>query len=167
MYIQESMAVCFLIYFLFHLQDKQIISLAKETLEISQNRLIQIKNFFQTENFPVPVGYSEGDVNLAAPPLFHDTYALSFIYMMNRLSMINFSFTASNNVRLDVLDFFNECIHTSTEIFGKAVRMMLEKGIYDRPYPFLALSYDDYRGYAWVLWDFACYACASCSLIKT
>lgn len=53
--------------------------------------------------------------------------------MMNRLGMINFSFTASNNVRLDVLDFFNECLHSSTEMFGKAVRMMLEKGIYDRP----------------------------------
>lgn len=52
---------------------------------------------------------------------------------MNRLSMINFSYTASNNVRLDVLDFFNECIHTSTEMFGKAVKMMLSKGIYDRP----------------------------------
>jgi hypothetical protein len=47
--------------------------------------------------------------------------------------MINFSYTASNNVRLDVLDFFNECIHTSTEMFGKSVKMMLSKGIYDRP----------------------------------
>ncbi|GAA3333750.1 hypothetical protein GCM10020331_099030 [Ectobacillus funiculus] len=47
--------------------------------------------------------------------------------------MINFSYTASNNVRLDVLDFFTECIHTSTEMFGKVVKMMLSKGIYDRP----------------------------------
>jgi len=53
--------------------------------------------------------------------------------MMNRLGMINFSYTASNNVRLDVLDFFTECIHTSSEMFGKAVKMMLSKGIYDRP----------------------------------
>ncbi|MGC5326269.1 DUF3231 family protein [Brevibacillus sp. SYSU BS000544] len=132
-YIQESMAVCFLTYFLHHLQDGQIVPLAEEALEISKERLEKIKGFFLSENFPIPAGFSEGDVNLAAPPLFHDTFTLSFIYMMNRLGMINFAFTASNNVRLDVLDFFNECIHISTEMFGKAVRMMLEKGIYDRP----------------------------------
>ncbi len=132
-YIQESMTVCFLTYFLHHLQDEQIVPLAKNALEISQERIDQIKQFLLAENFPIPEGFSEGDVNLAAPPLFHDTFTLSFIYMMNRLGMIKFAFTASNNVRLDVLDFFNECIHTSTEMFGKAVRMMLEKGIYDRP----------------------------------
>lgn len=132
-YMQESMTVCFLTYLLHHLQDGQIVPLAEKALKISKGRIDKIKEFFLAENFPIPAGFSEGDVNLAAPPLFHDTFTLSFIYMMNRMGMINFAFTASNNVRLDVLDFFNECVHTSTEMFGKAVRMMLEKGIYDRP----------------------------------
>lgn len=132
-FLQESMSSCFLIYFLHHLQDKEIIPLANEALKISQVRLEKIKNIFLAENFPIPTAFSEGDLNLAAPPLFNDVFTLSFIYMMNRLGMINFSYTASNNVRLDVLDFFTECIHTSTEMFGKAVKMMLSKGIYDRP----------------------------------
>lgn len=132
-FFQESMSTCFLTYFLHHLQDEEIIPLAKEALQISQGRLEKIKNIFLEENFPVPAAFSEGDVNLSAPRLFNDVFALSYIYMMNRLGMINFSYTASNNVRLDVLDFFTECIHTSTEMFGKAVKMMLSKGIYDRP----------------------------------
>ncbi|MBB6635713.1 DUF3231 family protein [Cohnella thailandensis] len=132
-YLQESMTVCFLTYFRHHLQDGQIVPLADEAFQIAKNRMDKIKKFFQAENFPIPAAFSEGDVNLTAPPLFHDTFTLSFLYMMNRLGMINYAFTASNNVRLDVLDFFNECIHTTTEMFGKAVRMMLEKGIYDRP----------------------------------
>lgn len=132
-YMQESMTVCFLTYFLHHLQDGQIVPLAEEAMKISQDRVNKIKKLFLAENFPIPAGFSDADVNLSAPPLFHDTFTLSFIYMMNRLSMINYSFTASNNVRLDVLDFFNECLHSSAEMFGKAVRMMLEKGIYDRP----------------------------------
>ena len=132
-YLQESMGSCFLKYFIHHLQDEEIIPLTKEALEISQKRIDKIKNIFPSENFPIPAALSEGDIILSSPPLFHDIFTLSFIYMMNRLSMINFSYTASNNVRLDVLDFFNECIHTSTEMFGKAVKMMLSKGIYDRP----------------------------------
>lgn len=132
-FIQESMNIRFLTYFLHHLQDEEIKPLTKEALNISEGRLEKIKQIFLKENFPMPEGFSEGDVNLSAPPLFHDVFTLSYIYMMNRLGMINFSYTASNNVRLDVLDFFTECIHTSTEMFGKAVRMMLSKGIYDRP----------------------------------
>jgi hypothetical protein len=132
-YFQESMSNCFLTYFNHHLQDAEIIPLAQKSLQISRGRLDKIKQIFLEENFPIPAAFSEGDVNLAAPPLFNDVFALSFVYMMNRLAMINFSYTASNNVRLDVLDFFNECIHTSTEMFGKAVKMMLSKGIYDRP----------------------------------
>ncbi len=130
---QESMNICFLTTFLHHLQDIEIIPLAQEALEKSKGRLETMKSIFLKENFPIPAAFSEGDVNLSAPPLFHDVFTLSYIYMMNRLSMINFSYTASNNVRLDVLDFFTECIHTSTEMFGKAVKMMLSKGIYDRP----------------------------------
>lgn len=132
-YMQESMNRCFLIYFLHHLQDAEIRTLAEQALQISEGRLNKIKQMYQAENFPVPAGFTDADVNLSVPPLFHDPFALSYIYMMNRLSMINFGFVASNNVRLDVLDFFNECIHSSTEMFGKAVRMMLAKGIYDRP----------------------------------
>lgn len=132
-YFQESMNTCFLTYFNHHLQDKEIIPLAQEALQISQVRLVKMRQFFQTENFPIPVAFSEQDVNLTAPPLFHDPFALSYIYLMSRLSMISFGFIASNNFRLDVLDFFMECLHTSTDMYGKAVRMLLSKGLYDRP----------------------------------
>jgi hypothetical protein len=132
-FMQESMNSCFLSYFLHHLQDEEIIPFANEALEISKGRIDKIKEIFMKENFPIPAGFADEDVNLAAPPLFHDVFTLSYLYMMNRLGMINFGFVASNNVRLDVLDFFTECSHTTIEMFGKAVKMMLSKGIYDRP----------------------------------
>jgi len=132
-YFQESLSTCFLMYFVNHTQDEEIIPLANESLQISKGRLEKIKAFFAAENFPVPEAFTEADVNLQAPPLFHGPFTLSYIYMSNKLSMVNYSHVASNNARLDVLDFFTECIHTSTEMFGKAVKMMLSKGIYDRP----------------------------------
>lgn len=132
-YQQETMSTCFLSYFIHHLKDEEILPLAKEALQISHGRTEKIRNFFLAEKFPIPSGFSKDDVNLSAPPLFNDVFTLSYVYMMNRLGMINFSYVASNNVRLDVLDFFTECIHTTTEMFGKSVKMMLSKGIYDRP----------------------------------
>lgn len=127
------MSFCFLTYFVKHVQDAEIIPLAEEALKIAQGRISRIRKFFEDEHFPVPTAFTEADVNPDVPALFHDTFTLSYLYMMNRLSMVNYAYVASNNVRLDVLDFFTECIHTSTEMFGKAVELMLSKGIYDRP----------------------------------
>ncbi len=132
-YMQESMTVCFLQYFLHHLQDGDIVPLAQKSLHVSQGRLERIRAFFDKEHFPIPDGFTDKDIDLSAPPLFHDAFALSFIYMTSRMGMINYAFTSSNNVRLDVLDFFNECLHTTTELFGEAVKLSLEKGLYDRP----------------------------------
>ncbi len=132
-YNQESMSICFLKFFIHHLQDQSIKPLAEKALKIAEGRLNRVKEFYENENFPLPAGFSDSDVNFSAPPLFHDPFILSYIYMENRLNMISYSYTASTNVRLDVLDFFNECLHTSTEMLGKAVKLMLSKGLYDRP----------------------------------
>ena len=61
-FIQESMTVCFLNYFLHHLQDEEIVPIAQEALKISEQRISKIKSIFLAENFPIPAGFSEGDV---------------------------------------------------------------------------------------------------------
>jgi len=132
-YIQESMNVCFLKHLVHHLRDREISPLAERSLQVSTGRIDRIRHIFESERFPVPEGFGERDVNLSAPPLFHDPFTLSFIYMTHRMSMISFAFVSATNVRLDVLDFFNECLRTSTELYGEAVKLMLEKGFYDRP----------------------------------
>lgn len=132
-FYQESLSFCFLTYFVKHVQDTEIAPLAGEALKVAEGRLDRIRKFFVDEHFPVPMAFTEADVKPDAPPLFHDPFILSYLYMMNRLSMVNYAYVASNNVRLDVLDFFTECLHTSTEAFGKAVKLLLSKGIYDRP----------------------------------
>ncbi len=132
-FYQESLSFCFLTYFVKHLQDAEIVPLAAEALKITQGRLSRIRKFFEDEHFPVPIAFTEDDVNPEAPQLFHDSFTLSYLYMANRLKIINYAYVATNNVRLDVLDFFTECLHTSTESLGKAVKLLLSKGIYDRP----------------------------------
>lgn len=134
MYFQESMTVCFLHHFLQHLEDEQILSLLKKSHVISQDRLHTMRQFFNSEHFPIPVAYSvDNDVNTTAPKLFHDPFALTFVYMMNRLAIINLSFIVTSNVRLDVLNFFKECMKSSNDMLTQAVALLLEKGLYDRP----------------------------------
>ncbi|WP_284036281.1 DUF3231 family protein [Neobacillus sp. 114] len=132
-YIQENMTVCLLTYFLHHNQDVEIKPILERALQNSETHLQQITDIFVKEGIPIPDGFSEKDVNLAAPPLFYDMFGLSFVYSLSRLLMINGSFLTANVARKDVLDFFITMNYESTELYRQATELMLSKGIYDRP----------------------------------
>lgn len=138
--MQESASLCFLKHFLEHAEDEEIIPLVKEAILLSQTILQTGTTIFAGENFPVPEGFSDGDVDLSAPPLYTDLYALSYVYRTSQLTLVNVSTFVINVARVDLLEFFIEYQHKITRLYKMAVCLMLSKGIYDRPpkmtYPF-------------------------------
>jgi hypothetical protein len=132
-YIQETMTVCMLKYFLHHIKDEEIQVILQKALEISQSNLEQIKIIFSKEKIPLPDGFTDEDIILSVKPLFYDTFALSFIYSMCRMGMINYAFITSNVARLDIVSFFTNAINKTAELFSESTTLMLSKGIYDRP----------------------------------
>ncbi|MCM2536110.1 DUF3231 family protein [Neobacillus pocheonensis] len=132
-YLQESMAICLLKYFLYHNQDEEIKAILQQALEISEGHVQQITIIFNHEEIPLPDGFTEQDINLSAPPLFYDPFALSFVYSMSRLGMINTGFLTANIARADVMEFFVTMVNQSAKLYQTATTLMLRKGIYDRP----------------------------------
>ncbi|RPK01430.1 DUF3231 family protein [Priestia endophytica] len=132
-YIQETMSICLLKYFLHHLKDNEIKPILRKSLHISQTHTKQIKAIFLEENIPLPDGFTNKDINLSAPPLFYDLFALSFVYSMSRMGMVNLGFSTSTVARADVLDFFTHALNQATELYAESTNLMLSKGIYDRP----------------------------------
>ncbi|MDG5788624.1 DUF3231 family protein [Evansella sp. AB-P1] len=132
-YMQESMAICFLKHLKQHNKDEEILPILKKSLDFSQFHIKRIEEFFRMENIPIPHGFSEKDVDLSAPPLFHDLFSLSFVYSMSRMAMVNYSFITAAVARMDVREFFTNCLQGSTDLFNESATLMLEKGIYDRP----------------------------------
>lgn len=132
-FIQESMTICLLKYFLYHNQDEEIKPLLEKALEISESHFQQISDIFQSEGIPLPDVFTDQDINYSAPPLFYDMFGLSFVYSMSRLGMINTSFITLNVARKDVLAFFVSMVNQSTALYQSATTLMLSKGIYDRP----------------------------------
>ncbi|WP_134699571.1 DUF3231 family protein [Ammoniphilus sp. YIM 78166] len=131
-YIQDTMSVCFLRYFLHHLQDEQLKVVIQKALSYSETHLVQIREIFHFENIPIPVGFTTEDVDLSAPPLFHDPYALSFVYIMSRMEMISYSFTTSSVGREDVRTLFTQCLQHANELYNDSTSLMISIGIYDR-----------------------------------
>jgi len=132
-YLQENMGVCLLKYFLHHNQDKEIKTVLQQSLKFSEAHVQQITQIFENEGVPIPEGFGEKDIDLSAPPLFYDTFGLSFVYSMSRLKMINTSFLTVNVAREDVVDFFVTMVKQATEIYKTTTTLLLSKGIYDRP----------------------------------
>ncbi|MDR6999521.1 DUF3231 family protein [Neobacillus niacini] len=133
LFLQEDMGIRLLEYFLHHNQDEEIQSVLEQALATSIRRIQQITEIFTEEGIPLPDRLTNDDIDLSAPPLFYDTFALSFVYSMGRMTMVNMSFITSNVARMDVLNLFTSIVKESANLYQNATTLMLKKGIYDRP----------------------------------
>ncbi|MFP7297033.1 DUF3231 family protein [Neobacillus niacini] len=132
-YIQNTATICFYIHFLQYLQDSEIKPIIEEALLLEQSQLNKIESIFLEEDFPIPKGFSDKDVDLSAPALFTDLFALSFVYRAGQLTVPYFATALTKVARNDVVEFFDECLKTKTNLYKKSLNLMLSKGIYDRP----------------------------------
>lgn len=132
-YINESMSICLTK----HLQKcnthKDVEILLQRTMDLSEKHVAEIKHIFTKENFPVPRGFSDHDVDLTAPALFFDLFSVSYVYGMSRMGLVNYGMIVSSVAREDVRLFFTKCLQSTLELYNSSIELMLHKGIYDRP----------------------------------
>ncbi|NRD76448.1 DUF3231 family protein [Bacillus sp. BRMEA1] len=138
-YLQESMKVCLLTYFLHYVEDEEVKEQLERAYKMVKGHFDQITKVLNEEGIPLPTGFTEKDLNLEAPKLFYDMFALSFVYSISRMTIISISFVLANVARKDIMDLFSLMINDSTVLYREATTLMLSKGIYDRspkiPYP--------------------------------
>ncbi|AGK55862.1 DUF3231 family protein [Bacillus sp. 1NLA3E] len=132
-YIQNSATICFYIHFLHHLQDLEIKPIVEEALHLNRAYIKQIETIFIEDDFPIPKGFSDKDIDLTAPPLYTDLFDLSFVYRVGQMSVPNYSTILTKVARSDVFQFFEDSLKSSTELYKRSLNLMLSKGVYDRP----------------------------------
>lgn len=134
-YLNDSMAICVLKYFLAMVEDTEVRPVIEYALELSNNHVDRVTKIFNNENFPIPQGFTDEDVNLTAPRLFSDSFYLIYLQNMSRAGLTAYSLAVPLMARPDVLDLYHECLASSAELNIKASKVMLSKGIYSRaPY---------------------------------
>lgn len=132
-YIFDSLSICLSKHFLQQSNNEDVKPIIKLTLDISQKHIEEIKNIFEKENFPIPKGFSDEDIDLSAPPLFFDLFPISYAYGMSRMGLMTYSMLLSNVAREDIRSFFSKCLTSTLDLYNTSVNLMLSKGIYDRP----------------------------------
>jgi hypothetical protein len=138
-YMNDSLATCTIKYFIEKTEDTQIQPVLQTALNLAQSHVQKISSFFSREGFPVPVGFTENDVNLAAPRLYSDPFHLNYIKNMAKSGMISYGLALSLASRADIRSFVLESLKTAADLDEMATQVMLSKGLYVRP-PYITAS---------------------------
>lgn len=134
-YQNDSMAICVMQYFMKTAEDPAVASIIQEGLEISQGHIPILENFFNGENWPIPRGFKESDVNLDVPRLFSDSFMLNYTHQMGMLGMNAYSMAIALSTRPDLYGYFSTCMSEVMNLHQNASHLLLEKGLYIRsPY---------------------------------
>ncbi|MEH7334848.1 DUF3231 family protein [Neobacillus drentensis] len=132
-YIQETMSICVSKYVLDTVRDSEVLSLFEFSLQLSIKHVKKLNEFFDKENFPVPDGFTDKDVNQEAPPLFVDNFWLHYLHTMSNIGLSSYSLTLATSIRPDIRDFYFQCNIDAMEIDNKCVEILLSKGLYEKP----------------------------------
>ncbi|MBP1966847.1 DUF3231 family protein [Paenibacillus aceris] len=132
-YISDSLAICISKYLLKITEDDEVKPLVELSLTLAQSHIETIQHLFDKEKFPIPIGFTDTDVNITAPPLFFDTFPLSYVYSVGRIGLTKYALFLSNTAREDVRNYFTQCLQSTTDLYNRSITLMLSKGVYDRP----------------------------------
>ncbi|WP_040205890.1 DUF3231 family protein [Neobacillus jeddahensis] len=134
-YMNNSMSIQFLNYFLRTVEDSEVRSIIEKGHSISDEYLAQITEVYQQENIPIPNGFSDSDVNLNAPRLFTDSFMITYVNHMSKAGMLGYSGFLSMSARKDIRKLFKNALHMTSDLYDESSGVLLEKGLYIRsPY---------------------------------
>ncbi|WP_404328793.1 DUF3231 family protein [Mesobacillus maritimus] len=90
-YVGNSMTKGILQYFLNNVKDEDIKVLLENGLRLIVNFMGTVEDIFTKENFPIPIGFTEKDVNLDAPRLFEDEFYVHYLKYTAKAGMSIYS----------------------------------------------------------------------------
>ncbi|GAB3800598.1 DUF3231 family protein [Virgibacillus kimchii] len=137
-YLSDSLAVCVNSYFYEKAEDEAVRAVIAQVLKSSEENILILEDLFKKEDFPIPTGFTEEDVNPKAPKLFTDTFFLVYLNQMAQLAMTAGSFSAGTATRPDIFRFQKRVIEKGIELKRITLELMLRQGTYVRP-PFISV----------------------------
>ncbi|KRE46335.1 DUF3231 family protein [Paenibacillus sp. Soil724D2] len=132
-YMGNSMSKCILSYYLQHVEDEEIKTLLENALKLSVEFMKTTKGIFKKENFPIPNGFSEEDVNLGAPRLFEDVYYVHYLKYACKAGMSIYNVAVPLVYRKDVTEFFIYCMDSTMALMGQIKDILMNKGLIIKP----------------------------------
>ncbi len=132
MYNEDTLAVCVLKHFLNTVEDEEVRPIIQRALDISNGHIQVVANIFNQEGLPLPVGFTDNDINMDAPKLFTDTFYLKYLINLAEVGMGAYALILSHVTRSDVRDIFSKVIYESVELYNKVADTLVQQGTFIR-----------------------------------
>jgi len=114
------------------IEDESIKNLFLIALETFEKQKKQIVSFLEKDGFPVPIGFTESDLNKSAERLFSDTFCLNYLHLMTVHGLLGHTTSLSVSVRKDLREFYNSCDNDAKNMYDLTIELLLEKGKFQR-----------------------------------
>jgi hypothetical protein len=132
-YMGNSMARCVLRYFLQHVDDAEIRNVLTEAHQLTERFTRTAADFFVREGHPVPIGFTEDDVNLEAPRLYMDELYLHYLKYLGKAGISIYGIAVPLMIRQDIREFFTDCLASTINIMNKVNDLLDAKGFLVKP----------------------------------
>src|SRR5690625_8047124 len=116
--------------FMQNVQDEEINTLMKDTLEEKVKRNENVKEILTKEVHSIPEGFTEGDVNLKAPRLFSDELYLDYILHTFQMEFYNYNWSMVTAVKLSIQQFYQEVMQDTMQLEMEAKELSKHKGLF-------------------------------------
>lgn len=128
-YMNDSMSKQILGFMLQHIKDGEIKSVVQKAHTLSTHREEALISIFKNEQYAIPIGFTEQDVNMNAPWLFTDTFCLTYVNHMARVGMIAYSGFVAVSYRKDMVNHFSGGLKDINKLYKESLNISLQKGI--------------------------------------
>lgn len=132
-YLGNTMAKCVLSHCLQHVEDQKIKNIVQHGYKLTDHYAKSIKNIFEEEKYPAPIGFTDQDVNPEAPRLFQDEFYLHYLRYIAKAGISLYGTAVPILARSDVRKLFTENLHTAIELANMTNDVLIDKGMVAKP----------------------------------
>ncbi|MEN6390693.1 MAG: DUF3231 family protein [Syntrophomonas sp.] len=134
-----TMLKCIYQHYASHLDDSYLLQIFNDGFAMLDTRIRQATELLKSEAYPLPLGFSEEDVDLKAPRLYSDLFYYYYTFTMSQIDVSNSGMNLAAAARADVREFYTKSLEATMRYFNTFCELMLQKGLYIRP-PFISTS---------------------------
>jgi hypothetical protein len=114
------------------IEDADIKAVFEDAILTFAKQKKQLVTFTENEGFPLPVGFTETDLNNGAERLFTDIFCLNYLHVMTLHGLLGHTTSLGVSVRKDLREFYDSCDNDAKRMYHQTIELLLEKGSFQR-----------------------------------
>ncbi|MGM7721688.1 DUF3231 family protein [Metabacillus sp. Hm71] len=114
------------------IEDESIKTIFEDAIKTFEKQKKQIVAFMENEGFPVPIGFTESDLNKGARKLFSDIFCLNYLHIMTLHGLLGHTTALGVSVREDLRFYYDSSVNDAKRMYHQTIDLLLEKGNFQR-----------------------------------